>query len=215
MSNLKDITGQKFGRLIAIERTNNRNGTSYIWKFKCDCGNEHFVPINRVIRGSTQSCGCLRRELSRLGSKGKGNLKHGMRWTREYRIWLGMLDRCRNPKNKNFKSYGGRGIKVCDRWHKFENFYEDMGNSPKGLSIHRVNNDGNYCKENCIWTDSKTQAKHSRNNRYIEYNGKIKPLWEWSEIFNLNKDLIRSRLDNGWTTEETFNIPVNKRKLNV
>jgi len=108
------------------------------------------------VRGKTRSCGCLRNEQQ---------FKHGRCETLVYRIWAEMLQRCNNHKSPSFKDYGGRGIKVCERWHSFANFYTDMGDKPAGLSIDRADNDGNYEPGNCRWADAKTQATNCRKRR--------------------------------------------------
>ena len=136
-------------------------------------------------------------------------VKHGMYGTREYKSWESMLERCRNPNHKFYSRYGGRGISVCERWYEFEEFYKDMGPRPRGRSLHRINDDGDYEPENCCWA---TQTVQNRNrgdyNHVIVYNGKAKCLSEWSEITGINRVTIRNRIRRGWSIEEALTRPV-------
>ena len=162
MGTLIDLTGQKFGRLIAIEKTDRRSGKgSIVWKCKCDCGKETFVSSSSLRSGNTQSCGCLNKELVTT---------HGMKNTSEYRSWQSMKDRCYNPNYNQFKDYGGRGIIVCDRWKdSFENFFSDMGPKPSNKhSIDRIDNDGNYELGNCKWSTAREQVRNRRHQRDVK-----------------------------------------------
>src|SRR3990167_5792424 len=140
---------QKFNNLTAIKYTDTNKKYRKIWLFKCDCGKEKKLPMTSVKCGAIKSCGCLR-------------IKHGMYKTKIYTTWAQMKSRCDNTKSPHFKRYGGRGIKVCKHWMKFENFYKDMFPTWKeGLSIDRINNDGNYSKKNCRWATAKIQSNNT------------------------------------------------------
>ncbi len=139
-----------------------------------------------------------------------GEVTHDMSRTPEYKIWIGMKARCNNEKDTGYKNYGGRGIKVCERWiNSFENFYEDMGGRPEGnYSIERKDNNGNYCKENCYWATKKEQANNRRSNRLIEYNGEIHSLSEWESKLNLNRGDLKRRLNRlKWSFEKAITTP--------
>lgn len=155
-----DITGQKFNKLTAIKYLGNQN-----WLCKCDCGNDSITTAGRVKSGNTKSCGCVKRSVL-----GISTTKHGMAGTRTYRIWKSMRNRCNNPKTPRYKDYGGRGITICKRWNKFENFLADMGECPDGMSIDRVNNNKGYSPSNCKWSTTSEQASNTRNT--IKVKGK-------------------------------------------
>ena len=165
MSRYIDLTGKRFGRLVALEKVgNHKTSKCAMWRCKCDCGKEKITNSQYLREGKTLSCGCLYAERTFENVR-----THGMHKTSTYQIWAGLIQRCTNPKRKEWKDYGGRGIKVCKRWLKFENFLEDMGIRPKGKTLDRVKNNQGYCKGNCRWAGRKTQAQ---NNRMAKLNKK-------------------------------------------
>jgi len=120
-----------------------------------------------------------------------------------------MIERCENPKNKKFPSYGGRGIRVCSRWrNSFEAFLEDMGGKPKGFSVDRIDNNGNYEPGNCRWADAKTQAKNRRSNVWIEYKGKRMIISDWADALGINRGTLEARKKAGWADQEIIERPV-------
>lgn len=158
MPGLIDLRGQRFGRLVVIEIAEARNNKR-LWQCRCDCGKEIVTVGGNLRQGHSKSCGCLNRELqiSRPTT-------HGMTGTPLFSVWKGMLTRCRNRNYAGFKNYGGRGIKVCDRWQEFANFKQDVGDgySP-GLTIDRINNDGDYEPGNCRWITKQQQSANRRS----------------------------------------------------
>lgn len=147
--------GERFGRLTV---TTQRNVGDKRVQCRCDCGKDHAVPFGEW--GKTRSCGCLRTEM--LVAR---YTKHGMCKTSEYDIWAAMIQRTTNPSNQRYADYGGRGIGVCDRWRKFENFLADMGPRPAGMSLDRVDNDSRYSPENCKWASAVEQRRNRRPQR--------------------------------------------------
>jgi hypothetical protein len=166
--------GMKFNRLTIVKEVEPHRYPTGIprrrYLCKCECGNEINVLIHH-LKKNTKSCGCLRVEISKsLIGDLASNFKHGLRKTPEYEIWRAMKQRCLNPKHKSWKNYGGRGIKICDRWlNSVENFFEDMGKRPNSdYSIDRINNDGNYEPSNCKWATPTEQNNNRRIYKKIE-----------------------------------------------
>jgi hypothetical protein len=161
----QDLLGKQFNRLTVINRSEpSRNKCGYaLWVCECICGKLTIVTSSRLRKGTTKSCGCLVKDQSPINGK-LSRTTHG--YSRHpsgtYGVWAHMKDRCLNPNCEKFKDYGGRGITICKRWLKFQNFLKDMGEKPKGLSIDRINNDGNYNKRNCRWATPKQQQNNTR-----------------------------------------------------
>lgn len=208
----KDITGKKFGRLSVVSFIERKNLHTH-WNCICDCGNKVITTNNNLSTGHTKSCGCYQRDEVR-----KRLIKHGMRNTKFFTIWASMRQRCRNKNCPDFKRYGERGIKVCERWNTFLNFKDDMHKSylkhieefgEKDTTIDRINNNGNYSKENCRWATHKEQARNRRNNYFISYKGKVMCLASWAEITKLPQALIWQRIKRDkWPSQKVFNTSI-------
>jgi hypothetical protein len=159
---LESQVGQRYGRLVVLE-DKMMGGVKRKVIARCDCGKEIEIKLHSIRTGNTSSCGCIKREMLI-----DMNTKHSMSYTSEYHCWGTMIQRCTNPNNSRYAYYGRRGIKVCDDWLKFENFIRDMGLKPSAdLSIDRIDNNGNYCKENCRWADRFTQMNNTRKNKKV------------------------------------------------
>jgi hypothetical protein len=129
----------------------------------------------------------------------------GVIQTPTYKTWAGMIQRCTNKNRKNYKYYGGRGINVCDKWLTFEGFYDDMNDRPEGMTIDRIDNNGNYCKENCKWSTNTDQHNNTRSNINITYNGKTQTITQWSNELGININTLRYRLFySKWSMEKSF-----------
>lgn len=173
-----DITNKKYNKLTAIKLQHSLKITKKsreYWLFKCDCGNQKVISKDLVKRGQIKSCGCI---------KGLNRVKHGFarknNKSRLYNIWCSMRQRCNDVNHHKYYAYGFRGVKVCDRWNKFENFLEDMKEPPTPKhSIDRIDNNGDYEPSNCRWATNYEQANNTRNNIIIEFNGETKTLSEW------------------------------------
>lgn len=213
----RDITGQKFGRLTAIKFME-RKGRIYYWLFRCDCGNKKIIQKQSVLGGITTSCGCYHKEMM----KGKKfSYKHGMYKTYFHRVWRGIKNRCLNKKNKHYKDYGGRGINICDRWLKFENFRDDMYQSylehnkefgdGRNNTIDRINNNSGYYKDNCRWATQKEQCNNRRNSRLITFNNETLTIAQWEEKFSLSSNILYQRIDKlKWSIKKALITPVKK-----
>lgn len=165
-------SGTRFGRLTAIGPASPGNSGQARWACLCDCGNKTTPVKGQLLGGGSKSCGCARYDTLRVLMTTHGHTQKGRR-LREYWIWAAMKDRCQNRDNKDFRHYGGRGIKVCARWQKFENFYADMGPRPsRQHSLERKKNGLSYTPKNCIWAKSAAQARNRRTNINVVLNGR-------------------------------------------
>lgn len=195
MPKFSDRAGQRYGNLVITKlhsRYARANGSSYYtWECLCDCGKTTIAITDNLVRGKTKSCGCQ-------GSRntiGVRTLTHGLSNTREYSVWGSMKKRCFNPNATHYKDYGGRGITVCDRWKdSFENFLKDMGKCPDGMTLDRIDNNGNYDPSNCRWTTQLVQARNSRHNRRFIVNGAVNTVSQLVKVLNTPRETIRRKL---------------------
>ncbi len=203
-----DLTGLRFGRLKVIRKTGKKN-RHIIWECACDCGKSKFVFRTNLVSGDSKSCGCIVIETSRAKA-----ITHGLYKTPTYYSWGSMRSRCKNKNSPNFHNYGGRGIVVCERWNKFENFIADMGLRPSlNHSIDRINNDGNYCSENCQWSTKAQQSNNKRTNVILTFEGKSHTVKQWERIKGFRFGTIANRLRLGWTIESAVSEPISHTHL--
>jgi len=200
MSKVIDLTGKRFGRLIVMSRAKNSNGRKAMWNCACDCDGTTIAFGQNLRSGDTKSCGCLQKERA-----SEAHITHGLCRTSTYEIWAGMRQRCMDTNDASYKNYGGRGIIICERWNKFENFLADMGEKPKGLTIERRNNNGNYSPENCFYATSKEQNRNKRSNRIIKYDGKEQCISAWAEELDVSHQTLSYRL-NKYPPQFAFNM---------
>lgn len=210
-----DLAGRIFSRLTVTGEADARyvlragvRTRQRLWLCVCDCGSKTVLSGDALVSGNTKSCGCL--NLDKLVAR---STTHGHKprtgMSRTYRIWLGMLERCLYKTSRDYAGWGGRGIKVCDRWRKFAAFLEDMGEAPVGLSLDRRDNNGNYNKQNCRWATCKEQHNNKRSNRVLDYAGESLTVSQWAERTGIHKSALRYRLEAGWSIEEALTTKVN------
>lgn len=206
--NLVISPGMQFSRLTVIREAGRDSRQYVMWECRCECGAITTVNSGHLRSGNTKSCGCLSRDTTTAR-----NIRHGMTGTRVYRIWEHIHKRCSNPNHEDYENYGGRGIKVCDRWKSFENFYADMGVPPTDThSIDRRDANGDYSLENCRWATSVEQANNRRSTPYLELNGVRKSRMDWSRELGISPGTIKARQRLGWTDEMILTTPPDTRR---
>lgn len=198
MGVLIDLAGRKFGKLLVIERaeTVDSQGNAR-WNCLCNCGNSKTTTSRCLRSGDTISCGCAYSE----GNRGKRKT-HGGSESETYTVWTGMRARCYNKRNPKYPHYGGRGI--CVEWESYAGFLADMGEKPKGLSIDRIDVNGNYSKNNCRWATQLEQQNNRRNNRIVEFNGESLTMAQFCRKHGLNEDKVQQRLSRGSSVEQAM-----------
>lgn len=207
MGKINDLTGQRFGRLVALYPTEKRICRRVVWHCKCDCGKYKDVDSLNLVQGDTTSCGCVATEILI-----KRNTTHGDYNSRLYRIFRGMISRCDCPSSTEYENYGGRGITVCEEWRDYNNFkqWAISNGYSNNLTIERNDIDGNYCPENCKWTTMKEQQNNKRNNHFLTYNGVTKTIAQWSDLLGINYGTLKSRINKlGWSVEDALEINSN------
>ena len=191
-----DFIGSKFGYLTAVEPLH----IDGKWRFSCSCGETIVRRKTDVTSGKVSSCGCKTSELH-----ARHATKHGYANSLTWNSWMAMMQRCTNKNIKAFHRYGGRGIRVCDRWTNISNFVSDMGERPsKKHSIDRINNEGNYEPGNCRWATSKVQTLNKCNAIILEWRGESKPAIEWAALLGIPKGVLYMRLHRGWSVERAL-----------
>lgn len=206
MAVVKDLTGQRFGRLVVLKQDGKTNNGNAKWFCQCDCGNTKSIASYALRRGNTRSCGCLQSERSKTAS-----ITHGEAKTRLYKIWAGIKTRCYNQNQVyEYSKYGKRGIKMCEEWKNsyecfrdwaFTNGYKD------NLTIDRIDYTGNYEPSNCRWATMKQQSNNRSSNHRLTFCGITKTVSEWSDITGLPNSTILHRIERGWNVQDTLLTP--------
>jgi len=201
---INELYDKVFGRWRVIDRAGTRNGQA-TWNCECACGIKKVVYGGMLISGRSQSCGCLAREKGIIANNKHGECKADDK-SNEWKIWRGMIKRCYTSTNRSYPNYGGRGIKVCDRWlHSFETFLEDMGRCPEGMFLEKINNNGDYCKENCRWATHYDQCRNKRTNVWVEVDGERMILMDAIRLLHINSRSFYSYKNNhDLTHQETI-----------
>lgn len=204
-----NLVGKRFGNLVVIDYAKPRNGKTF-WACKCDCGTVKEIEADALVRGKVVTCGCWNKK------KGKENrsYKHGLTNSRIMGIWAKMKVRCYNSKEKAYKNYGARGIRICDEWlNDVSAFWEwsKKNGYADNLTIDRIDVNGNYEPSNCRWVDRKTQCNNQRNNHYIDYKGEHLTLSQIEEKYSINQHRLACRLLAGWDVKTAIETPVMKR----
>lgn len=213
MSKILELQGQRFDRLTVVKYIGLNDRGKSIWLCLCDCGKEHIAQGSYLKSGNIKSCGCLNREMVQKANTKSGYFMKGNKILPEYRIWCAMKQRCTNPNDKDFSSYGGRGIEVCSEWlFNFNSFLMDMGYKPgKGYTIDRIDVNGNYEQSNCRWATMKVQSNNKRNNKRITIDGVCDSLMNWvTRIGCVSYDTAKARINvHGWDPLKALTTPIN------
>jgi len=205
MAKIIDLIGQRFGKLEVVNFAGVNKFNKALWYCKCACGGEKIAIGTTLRSGRIISCGCL-----------EGYHTHGFSRSKICRVHYGMLSRCYNTKDKSYKDYGGRGIKVCNEWKEdFMLFYEWAKNSgyDEALTIDRINVNGDYCPENCQWVSLAENNKNKRNTHRLTLNGETKTLTDWGRALNIPLGRLYERLYLGWSDEDILTRPPRACKL--
>lgn len=201
MNKALDVSGQTYGRLVAICREKVAGRHTH-WRFKCECGTEKVIKLDHVRQGRVQSCGCLRVEVTTSRSVTHGH-SVGRKASRELKSYNHAKARCQNPNNAKYPQYGGRGIKMCDAWSQdAAQFLKDMGPCPPGHTLDRMNPNGNYEPENCRWATSHQQARTRTDNVLVEYQGSTMILKDYAALMGLGYKRLHARLRKGMSLAE-------------
>lgn len=198
----KNLTNKTFGKLTAIRDIGRHRKGGRLWLCRCECGSLTIVMAASLGHGNTKSCGCIHSE--GLRQRNKKRATHGMTETPTHKTWGSMLQRCTNPNDHAYPGYGGRGIKVCKRWRKFENFLKDMGLQPEGLTIDRIDNNGDYEPGNCRWATWREQGGNRRTNRWLSYGSEKMILEDWARKLGTSHQAINHHLKQGRTMDDVI-----------
>lgn len=203
----ENLAGTRFGRLVARSIADYRLNNVIVWHCVCDCGNTKDARAASLKKGDVKSCGCLKAEL-----RPPDCTTHGLSRYSGMKVWQGMIRRCNKSEDKDFALYGGRGIKVCERWLDVRNFAKDMGEKPDGYSLDRIDPNGDYCPENCRWATPAEQGANKRTNRMLEHNGEVLHMSEWCRRLNVKPSTVFNRLNSGMDPSLALTLPSRRQR---
>lgn len=211
MPRFDDLTGRRFGKLVALSRLTGVGARNVYWLCQCDCGNTKAIAASsiRSTFPKKKGCGCEQGMTLHGHCPQDQARKHPL-----YGIWQAMIHRCRNPKSKFYDRYGGRGISVCERWRSFPAFLSDMGEKPSAShSLDRIDNNGNYEPGNCHWATKTEQQNNMSSNKWVKIDGKSMTMAQCCRSYGIKHTTVIGRLQRGWSTEDAFKKPVGSRKI--
>ena len=210
MSTAKNLVGDRFGRVVVLERAGADKHNRALWLCQCDCGNTCIVATNRLTNGTTKSCGCYAKELFQENSK---KPVHGMYKSRPFSIWHSMKQRCLNPNCEQFEYYGGKGVKVCEKWMTFTGFWEDMKNGYSDeLTLDRIDGNGNYERSNCRWATRQEQSENKSSNVCLTIDGITAVFKRHCERYGINYSTAYNRVyKHGYSYEDAIKIPTKSK----
>ncbi len=210
-----DLSGKRFGRLVAISCAGKNKYNKTLWLCKCDCGNEKAIALDQLTSGGTRSCGCLEYENRQMfGTRSKRT--HEQTKTRLYRIWLGMKTRCYNKNDAHWKDYGSRGISVCEEWRNGFEAFRDWAlknGYDESLTIDRIDPNGGYAPSNCRWVTPADQQRNKRSNKYYTFRGKTQLIPAWAKEFGVTDSTLRSRIRRGENPQAVFEMFSSKEAI--
>lgn len=189
-----DLTGRRFGKLVVVRFVPGDGTKRATWQCLCDCGQKAYPTAHNLRTGHSSSCGCYGKNV---------NTRHKLSKHPIYLVWRNMRARCNNPKNKRFDRYGGRGVRVCERWEVFDNFLVDVGMPPPGCTLERNDNNGHYEPSNCRWASRLEQSRNREANNYYEFNGERLCESEWALRLGISANALRERLER-WPLERAL-----------
>lgn len=208
-----DITEQVFNDLLILGfagySATPSDHPKLLWFVECHCGNVFVAIGSNIKNGNTKSCGCIGRQRMTLLRQ-----SHALSYSREHRIWSGIKTRCYNSRSRNYVRYGGRGIRMCERWrHSFEHFFADMGEAPSAVhSIERRNNNGDYTPENCYWGTRLIQSNNRRNNVFLTFGNKTQSIADWARETGLSYATLQQRIYKEWDVADALTVPPQKSR---
>lgn len=207
--------GMKLGALTLVEATDARSRGHVVYKWRCDCGGDFYAHVQNIRLAKFPSCGCQTKRLISAARTSHGASKKGSPMYSMYIVWRAMFWRCENASRRDFKNYGGRGIKVCQRWHSFDCFVADMGIRPSEKhSIDRIDVNGDYEPGNCRWATTTEQANNKRTSRFLAFDGREMTVSQWAREVGIGNDTLRLRLAKGWSIERALTVPAMRRGPN-